>query len=120
MFQGANKYSPSIHELDTVDLEKWSENIFNKAKEIFKLYLDDSNYNSKHIKTETELDEINEFNKCEICDKVFVDKHQWTCHLKGNKHKKRKESLKRKELFQLTENLQAVKKLKEDEANKND
>jgi hypothetical protein len=118
---GANNHSPIIHKLDTVDLENWAQNIFDKAKSIFEDYLNNKmdlrNQISPSISTNHEV--INEFNKCEICNKIFVDKSQWESHLNGNKHKKRKESLKRKEMYILAEQIQTIKKMKENSEIKN-
>ena len=86
-WKGAIENSPIVHELDTTDLNKWTENIFEKSSKIFKDYLEryeqncDSNLNERkepckfvHLGAE-----IHEYNKCEICDKVFVNKSQWNC-----------------------------------------
>lgn len=81
-WKGANKYSPVIHELDTFDLTKWSENVFEKAKSVFENYLNEVNLiQLQDDKPEKNDVKVNEFNKCDICDKIFVDKFQWECKI---------------------------------------
>ena len=70
--------------MDTVDLENWTENIFNRAKSIFEDYLNNKiDLVRKQGSPTTTAKEavINEFNKCEICNKIFIDKSQWECKL---------------------------------------
>ena len=101
----ADQGSPIIHELDTTNLEKWTENIYDKAKNTFNDYLvrfeedqnADLNKKSDNIGSFGKQEEIFEYNKCESCEKVFINKFQWDCHIKGSKHKKRVEKLKRQE-----------------------
>lgn len=90
MKTGADKGSPVVHELDTTDLTSWEENIFGKASNVFDNYLSrfeqnpDVSLNTRDDTNEentSKSDEIFEFNKCEICDRVFVNKDQWTSKL---------------------------------------
>jgi hypothetical protein len=72
-----------VHELDTVDLNKWSENVLEKAKTIFEKYLNETDsIQLQQDKPEKNNTIINELNKCDICDKIFVDKFQWECTIK--------------------------------------
>lgn len=76
--------------MDTTNLDKWNENIFDKAACVFKDYLDtyenDVNVDINKIKRSSESlapneekeEEIHEFNKCSICDRIFIDRSQWT------------------------------------------
>ena len=76
-----------VHELDTVDLNKWSENVLEKAKIIFEEYLSQSgSIRLQQDKPEKNNTTVNEFNKCDICDKIFVDKFQWECNIKITHH----------------------------------
>ncbi|CAF0905323.1 unnamed protein product [Brachionus calyciflorus] len=109
----SEKNSPIVHELDTTDLNKWNENIFQKAVDKFTDYMtrfesDNQVELNKSDKNES-VDEVFEFNKCEICNKIFVNKFQWDCHIKGASHKKRKENLRRKEERNKMENLEKLK-----------
>lgn len=38
----------------------------------------------------------NMYNYCKVCERVFVEEHQWQAHLKGLKHKK---ALKKKKII---------------------
>lgn len=82
--KGAERNSPLVHELDTTDLDKWKENILTKATNIFDDYLiqyeNDNHVELNRDEEETTVkpnNEIFEYNKCEICDKVFINKDQW-------------------------------------------
>jgi hypothetical protein len=63
-----------------------------------------SHFNSKIGEIQNE---IHEYNKCDICNRVFVNKFQWQCHLNGAPHKKRLESKRRKELRSLADQLKS-------------
>ena len=84
-FLGTEEGSPIIHELDTTDLLKWRENIFEKATKIFNenyflAYEKDNNADlNKKSDSETSqtYKEIFEYNQCKACDKVFINKSQW-------------------------------------------
>ena len=60
-------------------MDKWSENIFDTAKNTFEEYLNETNVNLKQVDIVKPDTNVSEFNKCEICDKIFVDKFQWEC-----------------------------------------
>lgn len=81
--KGADKKSPIVHELDTSDLEKWNENIFEKATNIYEDYLNrfEKNNAIELNKTNNVSEEcdIFEYNKCEECNLVFINKNQWNC-----------------------------------------
>ena len=74
---GAGKGAPIVHELDTTDLDKWDEVIFDKAVKIFQNYLTGNVISLPE--TTSKEDSIFEYNKCETCDLIFVEKNQWEC-----------------------------------------
>jgi hypothetical protein len=73
-----------VHELDTTDLNKWTENILEKSTAVFGDYLErfekdcEANLNLKNESTKCSNEEIHVHNKCEICDRIFINKSQWT------------------------------------------
>jgi hypothetical protein len=75
-----------VHELDTSDLDKWNEDVLDKSKSIYKDYLDrfdknieiDLNFKENQINN-NESKEIHVYNKCEVCDRIFVNNFQWNC-----------------------------------------
>ena len=85
IIKGVVDNSPIVHELDTTDLTKWTENIYEKARQTFADYLDrfekdpSSNLNqrSESIEYVNLNEEIHQYNKCEICDRIFINKSQW-------------------------------------------
>ena len=89
IFLGTCINSPIVYELDSSDLDKWNEKVLDKSKSIFKDYLDKFEKNNKvalnlrrhEIKDESK--EIHVFNKCEVCDRIFVNKFQWECKIKS-------------------------------------
>jgi hypothetical protein len=115
---GGNEHSPCIHELDTSDLNKWKENVFERARSIYEHYERDLEKGLEPNKIQKALlnlnnkkddqEAIHEYNECYICNRVFVNKFQWQCHLKGTPHKKRQESLRRKELRVLADQIKLL------------
>lgn len=82
--KGVGPGSPIVYELDTTNLEKWNENVFDKARDTFKeKYLDmfEAHPDADLNKNDGEFypDDVFEFNKCEICDREFKNKFQWEC-----------------------------------------
>ena len=75
---GANEFSPLVHELDTSDVSRWDETIFEVAKQKFETYLDGRN-GLNAVTDDFKKETCFEYNKCKQCDKVFVDKFQWDC-----------------------------------------
>lgn len=83
-FLGANEFAPIVHEVDTSDVGKWDEDIFEPARANFEEYLNGTNrFKIVGDATGFEKESKFEYNKCQDCDKVFVDKLQW----KGNLNK---------------------------------
>lgn len=84
-FLGANKFAPIVHEVDTSDVGKWDENIFEPARVNFEEYLNGTN-RFKIVEDDTGFEKESkfEYNKCEDCEKVFVDKFQWKGNLNNN------------------------------------
>ena len=80
---GANEFAPIVHEVDTSDVAQWDEKIFEPARSTFEAYLNGTNKPKKKEDAENfETSSKFEYNKCEYCDKIFVDKFQWNCNLK--------------------------------------
>jgi len=112
--------SPIVTEIDTSDISNWDEDIFEKARKEFQSYL----YGTQATKDSVDVqkDSVFEYNKCESCDRVFVDKFQWNCHIKSRRHKKvveklkRNEAQKRKVQIELLDTLENFKKLKENDS----
>lgn len=79
MNKGACENSPQVTEIDTSDISNWDNEIFGKAQKEFQNYLD----GTQIIKSssETQKDSVFQYNKCESCDRVFVDKFQWECKI---------------------------------------
>lgn len=75
--KGACENSPIVTEIDTSDISNWDEDIFEKARKEFQSYL----YGTQSTKDSIDVqkDSVFEYNKCESCDRVFVDKFQWNC-----------------------------------------
>lgn len=117
----ANEYAPIVHEVDTSDVSKWDEEIFEPARIIFENYLNGTQQ-AKITAGDFKKDTNFEYNKCNTCDRVFVDKFQWNCHLKSGKHKKRLASLKayekqkRKQHEMVCDQIEGLKRFKENEA----
>ncbi|RNA21623.1 tRNA mitochondrial [Brachionus plicatilis] len=92
--------TPIIHQIDTTDLTKWDQSVFSKALSTFTDCLNryelDNQVEINKMDTAEEKGDHFQFNKCDICDRVFINKFQWECHLNGSKHKKRKENLSKK------------------------
>jgi len=59
-------------------VSRWDETIFEVAKQRFETYLEGTN-ELKALTDDFKNETCFEYNKCEKCDKVFVDKFQWDC-----------------------------------------
>jgi len=85
-FNKEYKNSIKIHPIDTSDLVKWDENIFGNSMKMFENYLKkfeeypDANLNQQEVDNNQSNESVFEYNKCEICDRVFVNKFQWQCN----------------------------------------
>jgi tRNA A37 N6-isopentenylltransferase MiaA len=86
-FNKEYKNSIKIHSVDTSDLIRWDENILGNSIKIFENYLSkyeeniDANLNVQEVDNNQSHESVFEYNKCEICDRVFVNKFQWQCNL---------------------------------------
>lgn len=75
-----------IHSVDTTNLTDWDEKIFGNSMKIFDSYLSkfeenpDANLNQQEVDNNQSNESVFEYNKCEICDRVFVNKFQWQCN----------------------------------------
>ena len=54
-------------------------------------------------------------NYCKTCERHFIGEYQWQLHLKSNKHKRRKEGLKKKAKISDSEASAQVLEIKDNE-----
>lgn len=94
MVKRSNEHTPDVYELNTNDLEKWIENVFETADEIFESFLEKRPSKHKPLEKAMKDEIIFENNNCNICNRVFITKKQWNDHINGNGHKKKIENLK--------------------------
>ncbi|XP_075155115.1 tRNA dimethylallyltransferase [Haematobia irritans] len=90
---------PDLYELDTSDVSRWHECVYSPAVTVIDCYRSSQVCEiqpmTKRIHPGAGLnEEITNF--CETCQRHFIGEYQWHLHLKSNKHKRRKESLKKK------------------------
>uniref|UniRef100_W8CD56 tRNA dimethylallyltransferase, mitochondrial n=2 Tax=Ceratitis capitata TaxID=7213 RepID=W8CD56_CERCA len=91
---------PDLYELDTSDVKLWQTEVYERAVAVIECYqrgeiceiqpMPKREHPSAGLNEETS-------NYCTVCERQFIGEYQWQLHLKSNKHKKRKESLKKKE-----------------------
>ncbi|XP_061389920.1 tRNA dimethylallyltransferase [Musca vetustissima] len=94
---------PDIYELDTSDVSRWRECVYTPAVTIIDCYRSSQVCEIQPMPKRTHPGAgLNEetTNFCDICQRHFIGEYQWHLHLKSNRHKKRKETLKKKEADQ--------------------
>ncbi|KAL5283358.1 TRIT1 family protein [Megaselia abdita] len=99
LLASSSREVPDIFELDSSDVSNWNENVHKKAVSILNSYINDKKIEfSPMSKIQHKGEGLNEeiSNYCKVCERLFIGEFQWQIHLKSNKHKKRKEGLKRK------------------------
>lgn len=91
---------PDLYELDTSDVSAWHENVYKRAECIIESYRQAQACEiapmAKRVHPGAELNEETS-NFCAICERHFIGEYQWSLHLKSNKHKRRRESQRRKQ-----------------------
>ncbi|XP_017873785.1 PREDICTED: tRNA dimethylallyltransferase, mitochondrial isoform X2 [Drosophila arizonae] len=91
---------PDLFELDTSDVSAWHENVYKRAECIIESYRQTQVCEiapmAKRVHPGAELNEETS-NFCTICERHFIGEYQWSLHLKSNKHKRRRESQRRKQ-----------------------
>uniref|UniRef100_A0A1I8NV79 C2H2-type domain-containing protein n=1 Tax=Stomoxys calcitrans TaxID=35570 RepID=A0A1I8NV79_STOCA len=97
---------PDLYELDTSDVGRWHECVYSPAVTIIDCYRSSQVCEIQPMKKRIHPgaglnEEITNF--CAICQRHFIGEYQWNLHLKSNRHKKRKESVKRKQAERPTE-----------------
>ncbi|XP_069965795.1 tRNA dimethylallyltransferase isoform X1 [Bactrocera oleae] len=91
---------PDLYELDTSDVNLWQAEVYKRAATVIESYrraevceiqpMTRRQHPGAGLNEETS-------NFCEICQRHFIGEYQWHLHLQSNKHKKRKESIAKKE-----------------------
>ena len=69
-----------VHNLDTSCLQKWTESVFEVAKNVLHDDLESFEKHGQFVQESNETnkqEDIYEFNKCDVCDKTFINKDQW-------------------------------------------
>lgn len=91
---------PDLYELDTSNVSAWHEAVFKRAECIIESYRNGETCEiepmPKRLHPGADLDEETS-NFCGICERHFIGEYQWQLHLKSNKHKRRRESQRRKQ-----------------------
>ncbi|XP_055911451.1 tRNA dimethylallyltransferase [Eupeodes corollae] len=91
---------PDLYKLDTSDVSQWNSEVYLPAVDVIESIingvkpklepLEKLDHPGKGLNEETT-------NYCPTCERVFIGEFQWNLHLTSNKHKKRKESQRKKE-----------------------
>ncbi|KAH8388254.1 hypothetical protein KR093_002022, partial [Drosophila rubida] len=91
---------PALYELDTSDVAAWQEQVYKRAECIIESYrqaqICEIQPMEKRVHPGADLDEETS-HFCGICERPFIGEYQWQLHLKSNKHKRSRESKRRKE-----------------------
>lgn len=91
---------PDLYKLDTSDVSHWNSEVYMKAVDVIESIQNGVEPKLKPMeKVEHPGKGLNEetTNYCQTCERVFIGEFQWKLHLSSNKHKRKKESLKKKE-----------------------
>lgn len=104
-FLGSDKRElPQVFALDTSDITRWDELVSQPALDAVLSYTNDREFALKPLEKFTRLSEgLNEevSINCPDCDRVFIGEYQWQLHLKSNKHKRTRESRRKKAKLEL-------------------
>ncbi|XP_068157787.1 tRNA dimethylallyltransferase [Drosophila tropicalis] len=91
---------PDLYELDTSNVSAWSDMVYRPAESIISSCINGETTEiepmPKRVHPGADLNEETS-NFCSICQRHFIGEYQWTIHLKSNKHKRRRESERKKE-----------------------
>ncbi|KAL0107320.1 hypothetical protein PUN28_015696 [Cardiocondyla obscurior] len=91
---------PPVYSLDCTDVTNWDSRVLEPAAAIISAILNGTKpeqqpMNNESFENKKSTDSsTNVYNYCKVCERVFVEEHQWQDHLKSAKHTK---MLKRKE-----------------------
>ncbi|XP_073831243.1 tRNA dimethylallyltransferase [Musca autumnalis] len=94
---------PDIYELDTSDVSRWHECVYSPAVTVIDCYRSSQVCEIQPMPKRTHPGAgLNEetTNFCDICQRHFIGEYQWHLHLKSNRHKKRKETLRKRQAEQ--------------------
>lgn len=83
---------PKVYPLDTSDVSRWKEMVYQPAEETVLSYIADEPIKLKPLEKMKRLSEgLNEETShyCEVCDRIFIGDFQWQLHIKSNNHKRR-------------------------------
>ncbi len=91
-----------VFRLDATDLSAWNENVFKNAEKIVRCFLEQGNVPESIFPTcnvEKPQDERKKMKfTCEACNKTIIGGNQWDQHIQSRSHRKRMESIQRKQL----------------------
>ncbi|TMW49281.1 hypothetical protein DOY81_005637 [Sarcophaga bullata] len=90
---------PDLYELDTTDVSQWHTEVYSRAVNIIDCYRNGQVCEIEPMqKRQHPGAGLNEetSNYCKTCERHFIGEYQWQLHLKSNKHKRRKERLRKK------------------------
>ncbi|XP_017058334.1 tRNA dimethylallyltransferase [Drosophila ficusphila] len=91
---------PDLYELDTSDVSVWPEAVYQRAENIIESYRNEEKCKFEPMaKRDHPGADLNEETShfCSTCERHFIGEYQWGLHLKSNKHKRRKEGLRKRE-----------------------
>ena len=83
---------PKVYPLDTSDVSKWKEVVYQPAEETMLSYIADEPIKLEALEKVKRLgDGLNEetTHYCEVCDRIFIGDFQWQLHIKSNNHKRK-------------------------------
>ncbi|XP_017483394.1 PREDICTED: tRNA dimethylallyltransferase, mitochondrial-like [Rhagoletis zephyria] len=91
---------PDLYELDTSDVKLWQAEVYARAVAVIESYRSGVVCEIQPMTRRQHPgaglnEEIS--NYCKSCQRHFIGEFQWQLHLKSNKHKKRRESIRKKE-----------------------
>ncbi|KAG5335048.1 MOD5 dimethylallyltransferase, partial [Acromyrmex charruanus] len=93
LIRRGDRQVPPVYSLDCTDVTKWDSRVLEPAAAIISAILHDAkpeqqplNENFENQKTTDSSTNI--YNYCKVCERVFVEEHQWQAHLEGGKHMK--------------------------------
>ncbi|CAH1717368.1 unnamed protein product [Chironomus riparius] len=83
---------PKVYPLDTSDVSKWKEVVYQPAEETMLSYIAEEPIKLKALEKVKRLgDGLNEetTHYCKVCDRIFIGDFQWQLHIKSNNHKRK-------------------------------
>ncbi|XP_017492634.1 PREDICTED: tRNA dimethylallyltransferase, mitochondrial-like, partial [Rhagoletis zephyria] len=91
---------PDLYELDTSDVKLWQAEVYARAVAVIESYRSGVVCEIQPMTRRQHPgaglnEEIS--NYCKSCQRHFIGEFQWQLHLKSNKHKKRREAIRKKE-----------------------